>query len=448
MKIVIIGAGYVGLVTGAGLAELGHTVICIDQDSDRISQLNRGEAPFFEPGLDGMLAAVKSNLSFMESSHLAEAMDSSEASFIAVGTPAGPNGVDLGYVEAAAADIGRNLERAAPYHVVVCKSTVVPGTVEGLIKPTVAGASKHGLDSFGVASNPEFLREGCAVKDVRNPDRIVIGTSDDKAQKIMEAVYAKCDCPILAVPTETAEMIKYTSNALMATMISFSNEISDICESIGGVDAETVMDGLHLDRRLSPITEGGRVTPGILSYLRPGCGYGGSCLPKDLAAIRAFAGKRNVDAPFLDSVVDVNRRRAVRMVDHAERLAGGLEGKTVSVLGLSFKPDTDDLRESPALVMISELHARKAHVRAHDPVAIPAFRKTDDGSVETFESARACLEGADAAIIATAWPQFRDLDWTDLVKVMNHPNIVDGRNLLRNVLLPSNAVYQPVGRAL
>jgi nucleotide sugar dehydrogenase len=242
-------------------------------------------------------------------------------------------------------------------------------------------------------------------------------------------------------------LIKYAANTLLATLISFSNEIANLCEILEGTDVERVMDGVHLDRRLSPYIDGERISPDILSYLRAGCGFGGSCLPKDLDALRNFVNHLGQTSPLLDAVAAVNRHRAIRMVDHAERLIGNLKGQAVSLLGLAFKPDTDDLRESPALAVIDELLNRGARVCAHDPVAVPAFRRLHDRPVETFDTAEAALEGAAAVLIVTAWPQYRELDWPTLVKSMDRPVIIDGRNILHDVVLPSSSVYQPMGRA-
>ncbi|MDP7604923.1 MAG: UDP-glucose/GDP-mannose dehydrogenase family protein, partial [Alphaproteobacteria bacterium] len=362
-RVAVIGAGYVGLVTGACLAKIGHQVICVDRDSERIEQIRRGTVPFHEPGLDALLAEVLGSGLFSASTDLAPAVGQSGVSMIAVGTPSTNGVIDLGAVQASCREIGEALGPRGDYHVVVVKSTVVPGTTDTVVAAEVMGASGRSEDSLGICMNPEFLREGSAVEDVMHPDRIVIGARSSRAHDVVAGLYRSFDCPLLATNPSNAEMIKYTSNVLLATLISFSNEIAAICEGRPELDETMVMKGVHLDRRLTPLPGQGAIAPGVLSYLRAGIGYGGSCLPKDLAALRSHAQAAGVETPLLDAVAEVNAQRPGRIVALLGQMLGGLQGKVVTVLGLAFKPDTDDVRDSPSFALIDALRAGGASVR-------------------------------------------------------------------------------------
>ncbi len=446
MKVVVVGTGYVGLVTGACLADVGHTVVCVDRDPGRAGVINEGKAPFFEPELDALIARAVERGLLSGTTDLAAALPGAEVSIIAVGTPSVDGRIDLSQVESAGREIGGLLASVGSHHTVVLKSTCVPGTTDTLLRGALEAASGWSAGDFGLCMNPEFLREGSAVADFRDSDRVVIGAWDDRSAEAMERLYAPFDCPKLRTSPRNAEMIKYTSNGLLATLISFSNEIAGLCESVPGLDERVVMEGLHLDRRLTPVVDGKRVRPGILSYLRAGIGYGGSCFPKDTLALRAFARGEGAPTPILDAVIGVNDARADRIIGLLETALPDPAGSRVAVLGLAFKPDTDDVRESPGLRLAAALARRGAAVVGWDPVAAePARRAAGDAFPVTTDLAGA-LAGADAAVIATAWPELAAADWAGLIAAMRRPLILDGRDVLERTPLPDGAVVLRIGR--
>ena len=436
MKVTIVGTGYVGLVTGACLTRLGHQVVCVDTDKRRVEMIGRGEPPFHEPGLPELLRAGLAAGSFAITSQIDEAMAGSALSILAVGTPPRGEQIDLTAITAAAGDVGRTIHKAGGYHVVTVKSTVVPGTTEHVVGKAVAAASGMHIGEFGLCMNPEFLREGTAVDDFQQPDRIVVGATDARAAEVLAELYRGFDCPKLVTSLHNAELIKYASNALLATMVSFSNEIAALCESLPGLDEETVMSGVHLDRRWQT---GGKGGPGILTYLRAGIGFGGSCLPKDVDALRTFASERRVPTPFLDAVVSVNRARPGRVTAILDGALGGLRDRTVAVFGLAFKPGTDDLRDSPALALIRALREAGAVVRGWDPM----IRHVD--GITVTATPEPALDGADAAVIATAWPELVALDWRRLTRPMRRRVVLDGRGALRGVDLPDDVTVLRIG---
>lgn len=448
MKVAVVGAGYVGLVSAAALAALGHDVVCVEADAARVDQIGRAEPPFYEPGLAELLRQNLAAGRLRATTDTPAAVAGRALTLIAVGTPDAGGQIDLSQVLTATRAVGAALRGHAGYHVVAVKSTVVPGTTDTVVRPALEEAAGRRVGSdLGLCVNPEFLREGLAVRDFLEPDRIVIGQWDEASGRVLAELYARFDCPKLFTTLRNAEMIKYASNALLATLISFSNELAALCEATPGSDIDAVMDGLHLDRRLTPLVEGRPVRPGILDYLRAGCGFGGSCLPKDLRALRAFARAQGVPTPLLDAVWAVNAARPDALVALAERRLGGLDGRVVAVLGLAFKPGTDDLRASPSLAVVDRLVARGAAVRAYDPL-VAAAALPYDGAATVCSSGAEALVGADAAIIATAWPEFARWDWRALSRAMRQPVIVDGRGALRGVVLPPEVVYLPVGRSV
>src|SRR5579864_6579129 len=446
MIVSIVGAGYVGLVTGACLASRGHDVRCVDVSEERVRLIRSGAVPFHEPGLDGLLREVLACGRFSVTTDLSAAMEGSSISVIAVGTPANGEEPDLSFLRAAAEQIGAELRSRRGYHVVAVKSTVAPGTTREIVKDLVQRVSGIHAGEFGLCMNPEFLREGSAVEDFMNPDRIIIGELDQESGRVMEGLYESFDCEKLHVGLEEAELTKYASNSLLSTLISFSNELGALCESTPGADIEKVMQGLHLDHRLNPRQGGVRVSPQILTYLRAGIGFGGSCLPKDVNALRTYGRRRGVPTPVLDAVMTTNARRAEQIVAIVETALGGLAGRTIAVLGLAFKAGTDDLRSSPALALLSLLRARDANVRAYDPiVAREAAAKAGlehlcEGDLESV------LEGADAALLTTADPVFLGADWVRMTSSMRSAILIDGRNALRSVNLPVSVRYYPIGR--
>jgi UDPglucose 6-dehydrogenase len=446
MHITIVGTGYVGLTTGVCLASLGHQVTCADVLPERVSAVNAGKAPFHEPGLAEMLTAACSAGRLRASTDLAAAVSGSDLTFITVGTPQTAQGIDLSYVESAAREIGSGLRRRSGYAVVVLKSTVVPGTADTLVRNRLEENSGRRAGEFGLCVNPEFLREGSALHDFLDPDRIVIGQWDERSGRTLAEAYSSFDCPKMFTTLRNAEMIKYGSNCLLATLISFSNEMAALCEATQGTDVQVVMEGIHLDRRLSPTVRGARIRPGILDFLQAGCGFGGSCLPKDVAALRSYARERNVPAPLLDAVLAVNAKRPLYLAKLAEEALGSLQDATVAVLGLAFKPGTDDIRESPALAVIKLLRTKGALVRAYDPILTAApHRSGIDGETTLCATPEQAVSGADAAVVVTACPEFADWDWPDLCGRMRRQVVIDGRNALRRVRWPNGVKYIGIG---
>lgn len=446
MKIAIVGTGYVGLVTGAGLSALGHHVTCIDKDAKRVEKIVRGVAPFFEPGLDEIVASSVAGGTLTSTTDINGPVDAAEIVLIAVGTPDHDGRIDLSQIEAAASEIGAALRSKTAYTVVAVKSTVVPGTTDGVVLKALERASgkKAGAD-FGLCMNPEFLREGSAVEDFTRPDRIVIGAIDSRTAEMFGRIYEKFDCPKPVVSLRNAEFCKYASNALLATLISFSNEMAALCEATPGADVEVALDCVHLDRRLSPIVDGRRVKPGILSYIRPSSGYGGSCFPKDVAALRAFARDRGVDAKLLNAVSAVNDSRTAAVLDFAEARIGAFKGKKVGVLGLTFKSGTDDLRHSPAVTLTEQIIDRGGEVSVYDPIATEIARTAFGDKVRYAAGALDAIKGADVAVIGTAWPEWSALNWSAVKSAMRGNIVFDARNSLRSLPLDPGLVRIQIG---
>jgi UDPglucose 6-dehydrogenase/GDP-mannose 6-dehydrogenase len=448
MIVTIVGTGYVGLVTGACLAHEGHTVRCVDVSEERVGLIRAGVAPFYEPGLDDLLREGLADGFLSITTNLAEAMKGSDLSLIAVGTPSktDTDEPDLSYIETAARQIGNELRNCGRYHVVAVKSTVIPGTTRVVVQSALEAASGMQATEFGLCMNPEFLREGSAVEDFLHPDRIVIGQGDARAGDVLEDLYRSFACEKMRVAIEEAELTKYASNSLLALLISYSNELASLCEATPGADVETVMEGLYLDRRLSPAIQGARIRPEILTYLRAGMGFGGSCLPKDVNALRVYGRRTGVPTPLLNAIMSTNAARPSQVVRIAETALGTLQGKIIAVLGLAFKAGTDDLRCSPALAILPALESRGVRVQAYDPV-ITAEAAARAGLGDAYRpSLEAAVTGVDAALITTADPAFRNVDWMHLSSVMRTPVVIDGRNVLRRVALPSPVRYYPIGQ--
>lgn len=443
MRVSVIGAGYVGLVTGACLADKGHQVRCVDVDVDRVRRINAAQAPIHEDGLNALLARTV-GVRLEATTDLAAAVDWSDLTMLAVGTPLGDDGtIDLRFVTAAVAQVGAVLRDRDPdrYHVTVVKSTVVPGTTSGVVAPTLAAASgrRAGAD-FGVGVNPEFLTEGTAVADFMAPDRIVIGGIDDRTVDTIERLYATFPgTPRVRTNPSTAELIKYTSNALLATMISFANEIGNLATALGDVDIAEVTHGVHQSIYLSPrLEDGRRVRAPLSSFLEAGCGFGGSCLPKDVRALAAHGEQSGVPMRLLRSVLAINAAQPDRLVALTRDGLGGLEGRRVTVLGLAFKPDTDDLRESPAFPVVRGLVSAGARVTAHDPVAVEPARARLDERVRLSDDLAAAVADADAVVIVTRWDDYHDLPKL-LVGREQQPLVVDGRRMLDRHAVPRYA---------
>jgi UDPglucose 6-dehydrogenase len=432
MHIAMIGTGYVGLVSGACFADFGHQVTCVDKDEGKIAALHRGEIPIFEPGLDALVAAnVKAGrLSF--TTELAGPVAEADAVFIAVGTPSrrGDGHADLTYVYAASREIAAALKG---FTVVVTKSTVPVGTgdeVERLIREANPAAD------VAVASNPEFLREGAAIRDFKFPDRIVIGTSDERARKVLGDIYRPLSLnqgPLMFTARRTAELIKYAANAFLATKITFINEIADLSEKVGA-DVQEVARGIGLDNRIGS------------KFLHAGPGFGGSCFPKDTRALVKIALDHDVHLRIVEAVLAVNDNRKRAMARKVSAVAGNLRGKTVAVLGLTFKPDTDDMREAPSIPLVTGLLDMGAKVRAHDPVGMEAARR-ELPDIEYCDDPYLCARGADALVVVTEWAQYRALDLERLKSELAHPVVVDLRNVYRPEDMAMHGfIYESIGR--
>jgi nucleotide sugar dehydrogenase len=446
MKIAVIGTGYVGTVTGACLAKLGHEVVCVDSREAVVKMTAEGKPHISEPGLaEVLMAAVKSD-KLTATTDLKAACEPADAVLVCVGTPSRQDGsIDLSQIEAVSGQIGAAIAKTTGYKLVIIRSTVLPGTTRKLVLPAIEKASgkKAGKD-FGLCMTPEFLREGNAVEDFANADRVVIGELDAKSGKTAEEIYAPLKAPMLHYGLETAELIKYAANSLFATLISYSNEIARVAEKHPGVDAIEVLKSVEFDRR---ITSDGKPTLGWTSYLRTGAGFGGSCFPKDVAALAAYAKEAGFGAPLLEAVLEENARARKAAVALAQKACGGsLAGKKVAVLGLAFKPFTDDVRESASLYIIPMLLAKEATVVAADPQA-QANGARELGAQTNLSFAatpQAALTGADVAMILTAWPEFK-LPQDEFIKLMKTPVIVDCRRLLDGADYSKAQVF-PIGR--
>ncbi|MEM1239824.1 MAG: UDP-glucose/GDP-mannose dehydrogenase family protein [Cyanobacteria bacterium P01_H01_bin.26] len=432
MKVSIVGTGYVGLVSGVCLAEKGHQVTCVDIDQAKVDKINQGIPPIYEDGLEELLKKnIQTNLK--ATTDLRQAVMESQISLIAVGTPFDGQTIDLRFIETVARQIGEVLKDKDDYHVVVVKSTVVPGTSDEVVLPIVEAASgKKAGEAFGIGMNPEFLKEGEAIVDFMNPDRIVLGGIDEKALSVMEELYAVFpNVDQITTNCKTAEMIKYTANSLLATMISFSNEIGNLCAATGSVDVVDVMRGVHLDKRLTPILETGeRIIPSFTTYLGAGCGFGGSCFPKDVKALKAYGEQRLFPMPLLEAVLKVNAAQPYKMLTLLQKYVADLNDVRITVLGLAFKPGTDDMRESPAIPVIQELLAKGAVVQAYDPIAQHEAQKIfDAGKVEYADSLETAIKGSQAILIMTRWAEFNALP--ELLKSLDEaPVVIDGRRML------------------
>ncbi len=433
MRIAMIGTGYVGLVSGACFSDFGHDVTCVDKDAAKIEQLRNGTMPIFEPGLAALVASnvAAGRLSFATES--ADAIRSADAIFLAVGTPSrrGDGFADLSYVYDAAREIAAEMQA---FTVIVTKSTVPVGTndeVDAIIRKLRPDAD------FAVVSNPEFLREGAAIEDFKRPDRVVVGTEDERARRLMREVYRPLfinETPILFTGRRAAELIKYASNAFLATKITFINEMADLCEKCGA-DVQEVARGMGLDRRIAG------------KFLHAGPGFGGSCFPKDTAALTAIGQRYGAPIRIVETVIGVNDARKRAMAERVVAACGGsLRSKTVAVLGLTFKPNTDDMREAPSLVIVPALEAQGARVCAYDPHGMEEARKLMP-QLETAADPYACIAGADAMVILTEWDQFRALDLDRVKAALRTPVVVD----LRNIYEPADMIakgfsYVSVGR--
>ena len=430
-RISIVGVGYVGLVTGACFAEKGHDVVCIDVDAKKVDAINGGQSPIFEPGLEELLKAnVGKRLRATLDARAA--ILESEMTMIAVGTPFDGNRIDLAYVTESARTIGKVLREKDAYHVVVVKSTVVPGTTDRVVRPILEEASgKPAGAGFGLGMNPEFLTEGEAVGDFMVPDRVVCGGIDRRTQDALAEIYTPFPGgERLRTSNAAAEMIKYASNALLATLISFSNEFANLSSELGGIDAAEVMRGLHASRYLtSLLPNGSEAVAPITSFLMGGCGFGGSCLPKDVSALIAHGRTVGVPMNLLQAVLDINKTQHEKIFQLLGKHFPSLAGRKVSVLGLAFRPDTNDMRESPAIPIVRRLLKDGAVVSAYDPAAADEGRHVFGDSITIVPSLEAALRDAEAVVLVTRWAEFRKVP--ELLKASgSRAVVVDGRRLL------------------
>ncbi|MFH1530319.1 MAG: UDP-glucose/GDP-mannose dehydrogenase family protein [Pseudomonadota bacterium] len=414
MKLAVIGTGYVGLVAGVGFADSGNDVICVDMDQGKIDRLNRGEVPIYEPGLDSRLARNREDGRLIFTTDTAAAVRASSVIFIAVGTPPGEDGsADLQYVLAVARDIAAAMDG---HRIVVNKSTVPVGTAEKVFA-AISEGTDHPVD---VVSNPEFLKEGAAISDFMKPDRVVIGCATERARKVMGELYApfvRTGNPIIFMDNRSAEMTKYAANAMLATRISFMNEVANLCDR-AGADVNKVRLGMGTDPRIGN------------KFLFPGVGYGGSCFPKDVQAMVRTATEHDFVLEVLEAVHTVNERQKGLLARKAvEQFGEDLSGLLFAMWGLAFKPNTDDMREAPALVLVRDLMARGARVVAYDPVAMPNAKTLLDEGVDYRDNPYEALEGADALMVVTEWNRFRNPDFERIRKALKQPVIFDGRNL-------------------
>ena len=414
MKISCVGCGNVGLVAGTCLADMGNEVTCCDIDKSKINKLKRGVIPIYEPGLKDMFERNVKGKRLRFSSDMKDTIKKSDVIFITVGTPPGRNHeADLCAVESVAGQIGKNMKS---YKLIVNKSTVPVGTVE-LVKKIVRKNQTEKFE-FDVVSNPEFLREGEAVKDFTNPDRIVIGTDSEKAEEIMMSIYrgiARADKPVFITDIKSAEMIKYASNAMLAIRISFMNEIAQLCEKVGA-DVKSVAKGVGLDNRIGP------------RFLQAGMGYGGSCFPKDVKALSELMKQNKVKDKLLSAVNTINEDQRKFIFQKIKKLISPLKGKSIAVWGLAFKPKTDDIREAPSIDIIRELQKSGAKIRAFDPVAKINAKRVLEG-VTFCSDPYSTVKGCDALLVATEWNEFRVLDFEHVKRLLKQPNIIDGRNI-------------------
>ncbi len=416
MNISIVGTGYVGLSTGVGFSVKGNKVTCVDIIQKKVERINRGESPIYEPGLEEKLKDSLSRGLFKATSDMEKAIMFTDVTFISVGTPSKEDGsIDLKYIEEVSKQIGKVLKKKESYHVVIVKSTVVPGTTEDVVLKNIEKESgKKAGEHFGMCMNPEFLREGSAMEDFLNPDRVVIGELDSKSGDPVEKLYDNFDTKIIRTKIKVAEMIKYTANSLLATKISFSNEIGNICKRLG-IDVYDVMEGVGTDKRISPL------------FLWAGAGYGGSCFPKDVEALISKANELGLKSELLEKTISVNKKQKSILVDMLTNKMD-VKGKRIAILGLAFKPGSDDIREAPSIEIIRSLKEKGASVVVYDPKAAGNM-KVIFPNIAYAQSSRDAISDADACLIVTEWSEFRNLTDDDFSK-MNEKIIIEGRKAL------------------
>jgi len=439
-KISVIGVGYVGLCTAVGFASKGYSVICSDIEADKIAKIQEGIPPFHEPGLPKMLNDTigKKKLACL-TNQTQEAVLQTDITYITVGTPSKTDGsIDLQFIEVVSREIGEALSKKSSYHLVVVKSTVIPGTTQNTVKAILEQESKKtcGKD-FGLCMNPEFLRQGCAFEDTQNADRVVIGSYDQKSGDTLEALYSQFYQPkvppIIRTGLATAELIKYASNSMLATKISFINTIANICEKIPGADVKQVATAMGLDKRIGPL------------FLDAGLGYGGSCFPKDVKALIACSRDFGYEPELLESVENVNHTQPLKAVELCKQQLGKLKGKKIAILGLAFKPETDDMREARVIPIINQLLKEGAQITAYDPVAMNTAKSIFQSSINYATTAVECLKNADCVILVTEWSEFKKLKPEDFLGNMDQPILIDGRRIYDPEIFSMRLRYSAIG---
>ena len=438
-SISIVGTGYVGLCTAVGFATRGYRVITSTHDAEKASLINRGIPPFHEPELADLLKRAVSKGFLKCVTKREEAILHTDITFIAVGTPSQPDGsINLNYIKLASKEIGKALTKKESYHLIVVKSTVIPGTTEKIVKPYLERYSgKKCGEDFGLCMNPEFLREGSAMHDTFHPDKIVIGEYDKKSgdilQNLYEEFYKEDMPPVIRTNLPTAEMIKYANNAFLATKISFINQIANICQKTPKTDVVKIAKAIGLDERINP------------KFLRAGLGFGGSCFPKDVKALIAYSKSLGYTPKLLEAVIEVNEAQPYMAIELSKKLLGDLKGKHIAVLGLSFKPGTDDMREAVSIKVIRRLLEEGAQVTAYDPVAIPNAKRILGESINYAESAIHCIKGSDCCIIVTEWDEFKRLKPEDFINNMHNPIVVDGRRIYDPKIFSKKLKFAAIG---
>jgi UDPglucose 6-dehydrogenase len=439
-KISVIGTGYVGLCTAVGFASKGYNVLACDVDEEKITKINQGIPTFYEPGLAEKLSESVQN------GHLKGVIgqtdwviSETDLTFVAVGTPSKPDGsIDLKYIESAASNIGKALKKKDSYHVTIIKSTVVPGTTHNTVKPTLEKESgKVAGEDFGLCMNPEFLRQGSAFQDTINAERVVIGSFDKRSGDVLEDLYkgfySERVPAIIRTSLSTAELIKYASNSMLATKISFINTIANLCEKIPGADVKVVAKAMGLDKRIGPL------------FLDAGLGYGGSCFPKDVKALIACSKSLGYDPELLDSVEAINKTQPLKAVTFCREELGNLGGKKIAILGLAFKPDTDDMREARVIPIINLLLSEGALVSAYDPVAASIAKTIFNDKIHYAKSAFECIKNADACILVTEWEEFKNLTPEDFTLRMKQPILIDGRRIYDSETFKTKMRFVAIG---
>ncbi len=422
IRISVVGTGYVGLCTAVCFADKGYQAIASSHDEEKVAMINEAIPPFYEPQLEELLRRTVRKGTLKAVQDREEAVLESDVTFITVGTPSRADGsIDLSFIEQSAAEIGRALKKKDEYHLVVTKSTIIPGTTQNLVRNAAEKHSeKKAGESFGLCMSPEFLREGTAIHDTLHPDRVIIGEFDKRSGDMLEGLFSEFydhKVPILRMNLASAEMVKYANNCMLATKISFINEIANVCEKIEGVDITSIVKGIALDQRIGP------------HFLNAGAGWGGSCFPKDVKALIAFSKEFGHEPQILDAVVKVNQGQAEHMVELAKGKLGALRGKNVAVLGLSFKPDTDDMREAPSIKIINRLLAEGAKVSAYDPKAIENAKTILGNKIKYAPTIEECVERADCCLIVTEWAVFKELKPEFFKSRMRRPLLIDGRRI-------------------